>query len=253
MKYRDEKDIQEFKKVNTDSWDTVKDDVFVRFVNTKCVDRYNDDIAKTKFMDLSMTFAINEVIGGSMISHMLTNKEIEQYGVTIDTVKAKAVENSTNDRRKRIISFKESILRTNPMHAILRISDMPMMMGTNQQNGGILEDIDENGNPNILMVMNSVDAFGASYAFLPKVLNDIYERFDYSNFYLLPLSVHSVMCIKNSYATRNGEKTTREAEEDLLDLVLHMNDNTNKSWKDILSYRIYYFIGDDGKVIVPIK
>lgn len=253
MTYKDEKDIQAFKKVNTDSWDTVQDDIFVRLLNTKCIDKYGDDIAHTKVMDLSMAFSVNEVMGETFISHMLTNQEIEKYGVDLETVKKKAVLNSTHDRRKRIVSFKESILRTNPMYPLLRVPDMPMMMGSSQQNSGILEDVDEEGNPNLLMVMNTTNVFGASYAFLPSVLDELYERFDYSNFYLLPLSVHSILCVKSSYATKNGEKPIGEVEDDLLDLVLHMNDHNNKSWKDILSYRIYYFIGDDGKVVVPIK
>ena len=253
MIYKDEKDIQAFKKVNTGSWDTIQDDIFVRFLNTKCIDKYGKDIAYVNFMDLSMTFSINEIVGETFVTHMLTNQEIEQYGVDVATVKQKAIENSSHDRRKRVVSFKDSILRTNPMYPLLRIPDMPVIMGSNQQNAGILEDVDEDGNANLLMVMNTVNMFGASYAFLPEVLDELYERFNRENFYLLPLSVHFMLCVKSSYATRDGEKPIQQAEDDLLDLVLHMNDHNNKSWKDILSYRIYYFIGDDGKVIVPIK
>lgn len=253
MKYKDEKNIQAFKKVNTDSWNTIKDDVFVRFLNTKCIDKYNEDIACVNFMDLSMTFSVNEVVGDVFVTHMLTNSEIESYGVDLDVVKATAIHNSSKDRRKRIVSFKESILRTNPMHPLLHVPDAEIMLGANQQNAGILKDVDENGNANLLMVTNTADAFGASYAFLPEVLEELYERFNYNNFYLLPLSVHSMLCVKSSYVTKNGEKPLQQTEDDLLSLVLYMNDSNNKSWKDILSYRIYYFTGNDGKVIVSIK
>ena len=35
MNYSDEKDLSNFKKVNTSSWDTIKDNVYIRLMNAK--------------------------------------------------------------------------------------------------------------------------------------------------------------------------------------------------------------------------
>ena len=84
------------------------------------------------------------------------------------------------------------------------------------------------------------------------MLEEVYDRFNQENFYVLPISVHQVMCVRKGYADHDGQKPLYEVEDDLLCMVEGINDNGNKDWKDILSYKIYYYLGDDGKRLFPI-
>ena len=55
------------------------------------------------------------------------------------------------------------------------------------------------------------------------------------------------------YVSHDGQKPVKYIEDDLLDFIEEFNDTQNKTWKDILSYKLYYYMGDDGHVIVPIS
>lgn len=256
MKYSDEKDMQNFKKVNTSSWDDLKDNLFVRLINERYLSQYGDDIAHVKMMDLVMVFSVQEKIKDTMLSYLLTNEDLKNMNVEPYTAMTFAMHNSSNDRKRRIMTFKESTLKNNLMYPVLQIPK-GMMMGAgghSMADCGIIQDTDEEKEcDNILILCNKHDTFGASYMVLPSILDEVYARFNEENFYIIPLSIHQVMCVRLGYASRNGEKPSYEVEDDLLDMIEAFNDTNNKSWKNILSYKIYYYYGDDGKKLFLIK
>lgn len=255
MQYIDENDIRNFQKLNILSWDTVKDNVYVRLINEKYLTKYGEDIAYVKFLDLAITFSLQEKNKGQMVCHMLTNQEITHWNIDLNTVKEAALHNTAYDRKRRIMTFKESTLKNNVMYPILRIPTGMMMGagGTSIADCGIVQDTDEKQEcANILMLCHKHDVFGAAYIVIPEVLEEICTRFNGENFYVIPLSIHQVMCVRDSYVSHNGEKPLHEVEDDLLDMIESFNDSHNTSWKDILSYKIYYYFGNDGKVLFPI-
>lgn len=256
MQYTDEINIQNF-KMDTSSWDAVKDNVFIRLVNKKYLSQYGKNIAHVNFLDLAIVFSLQEKIKNVMVSHMLTEEELMFFNVTIDEAKQVAMYNTGTDRKKRIMTFKENLMKNNPMYPVLTVPQ-GMSMGINGRNGqsepGILHDTDEeHGYDNILILCNKHDTFGSAYMVVPEVLEEVYERFNHENFYIVPLSIHQVMCVRSGYATHEGEKPHYEVDDDMLDMIEAFNDGNNKSWKDILSYKIYYYFGDDGKKLFLIK
>lgn len=256
MRYTNESNMDNFKKVNCSSWETLKNNVYLRLVNIKTTDKFGQDIAYQKYLDLAITFSVQEKSSQSMLTHMLTNTELENLGVSIEDVYKEALNNTKNDRKRRVITFKESTLKNNVMYPVLTIpNEMSFATGgTSVSDCGFIEDVNPKDNTkNILMLCNKYDIFGAAYMIVPDILEEIYEKFDYENFYIIPLSVHMVMCVKSSYVTQNGDKSVYEAEDDLLDMIEAFNDQNNKTWQDILSYKIYYYIGDDGKKLFLIK
>lgn len=264
MTYSDEKDLQNFKKVNTSSWDTLKDNVFIRVMNAKYIPSYNEDIAFVKKIDLAITFSVQEIVTTDskkkMLSHMLTNQEISNLGVTKDDVYDCAMKNTATNRKRRIMTFKEYGLMHNLMYPMLTIPKNISVgsSGKSASEYGVFEDVtydSENENKiseNILIVTNKNDIFGASYLAVPNVLEEVYSRFN-ENFYILPLSIHCLMCVRNGYVTKNNTKPLYEVEDDILDTLEEFNDSQNKTWKDILSYKAYYYMGDDGKFLFPIS
>lgn len=256
MKYVDEANIENLKKVDVTSWDTVKDNVYIRLMNEKYIGKYDKDIAHIKFLDLAMTFSLQEKSKDTVVSHLLTNEDLKRWNIDIDTAQNIALQNTATDRKRRIMTFKESTLKNNMMYPLMRIPQGALIGagGDSMSNCGIIEDTDrESGKENVLMVCHKNDMFGASYIAVPEVLDEVYSRFNNENFYIIPLSIHSVMCVRDKYVTYNGTKPIYEVEDDLLDMIESFNDEVNESWKDILSYKIYYYFGDDGKKIFPIK
>lgn len=257
MKYVDEANMEKFTKIDTTSWDTVKDNVYIRLMNAKYIGKYDSDIVHTNFLDLIITFSIREKGDGIIKSHILTNDDLKQWNVDQEEVSKVAFDNSLHDRKKRIMTFKEHVMKDSPMYPILRIPQgmsIGASAGDSSSSCGVIRDVDdETSKNNILIICNKNDAFGASYMAIPEVLEEVHERFDNEDFYIIPLSVHQVMCIRNSYATFNKTKPIHEVEDDLLDMIEDFNDANNSSWQNILSYKIYYYFGNDGKKLFLIK
>lgn len=254
MKYSNETDLSNFKKIDSLSWDELEDKVLIRLVNGKTLNKYGNDIAHTKYLDLEITYTVQEIRNEQVLSHMLTNEEIEGMGVSVDEVRQAAFRNTGSDRKRRIFTFKESVLKDNPMFPVISMPKGFMAVSGDQtQAPGYIEDVDmETGQENVLIITNRMSAFGSCYMIIPSMLEEVYSRFNQENFYVIPVSVHQVMCVRKSYADHNGQKPLYEVEDDLLSMVENINDHSNKDWKDILSYKIYYYLGDDGKRLFPI-
>lgn len=255
MQYTDEMDMQKFKKIDTSSWESLKNDVYIRLINKKSLSKYGEDIAYAPFMDLALTFSVQEKSKDTMLSYMLTNKDLENFHVDINEARKVALDNTSNDRKKRIMTFKESTLKNNVMYPIMQIPKGAMLGagGSSINDCGIIQDTDdETDMDNVLILCNKHDVFGSSYMACTSVLDEVYKRFD-ENFYIIPMSTHHVMCIRDGYVSHDGEKPRYEIEDDLLDMIEAFNDNHNKSWKNILSYKIYYYYGDDGKKLLLIQ
>lgn len=251
MNYIDEKDMSSFVKVDTSSWKTVNEDVFVRFINQKYLSKYSPDIVYKKFLDLAMCVAVQEKKDDVFRSHLLTNADIENYGVELDIVFDAALNNTEHSRSKRILTPAEHICMNNPAYPLLGKIQGKAAVG---DGGGYpLGFIGGNDNKdNILMIADKRHGFGSSYMSSHKVLEDVYARFENKNFYIVPISTFCLMCIKSSFATQDGSKPTFEAEDDIMDMLEDMNDK-NENWKNILSYKIYYYFGDDSKSLFLIK
>lgn len=253
MKYSDEKDIHNFKKIDTSSWESLKNNVFVRLINSKTLSKYGDNIAHAKFLDLALTFSVQEKVKDTMLSYLLTEDDLSYFNVSLESVKETALENTTNDRKKRIMTMKESVLKNNVMYPVLQLPKGALLGAGGNPSEGIIQDTNEEKNiDNVLILCNKHDTFGSSYMASFDVLEEVYNRFG-ENFYIIPMSVHQVMCVRADYVSHGGEKPNYEVNDDLLDMIETFNDKNNKSWKDILSYKIYYYLGDDGKKLFIIN
>lgn len=251
MKYSDEKDLSNYKKVNTDTWDDIKDNIRLRAINTKYLSEYGNHIAHKKFLDISLTLSLQEK-QKQMLSYILTEDDLKKYDISFDEAFKVAKENSLSDRKRRILPLREYILQSEMLYPLVNVAPNAKMGVGN--GAGVLDDIDDETHiENVVVLCNRTDTFGATYMCIPEILEEVYQRFNYENFYILPMSIHHAWCIRKDYATKNGDKPLSYAEDDLLSMVEEFNDTQNKSWKDILSYKIYYYIGDDGKHVFPIQ
>jgi hypothetical protein len=84
-------------------------------------------------------------------------------------------------------------------------------------------------------------------------LDEVSKRFNGQDYYIVPVSMHEVWFIKNSYVSRNGKKSYQDVEIDLLDMLEEYNDTVNTNWQDILSYQLYYYLGNESHAVMPVK
>lgn len=251
MKKYINKALQDF-TINTSCWDTLQNNVTVRLMNKKFLSEY-EDIAYMPFLDLAITFVVQEKSDNTILCHSLTNQEIADLGVDIAEVKMVAMQNLKYSRHRRILTLKESTLKNEVMYPLMEVPEGTIIGsgGRSSSSCGVIYDIDKEGYENVLVVSNKNTPFGASYLADFDLLEELYERFG-ENYYILPMSVHEIMCVKSSYASHQDTKSIQEIEDDFKDMIEALNDSA-KSWEDILSYKIYYYYGDDGKKLFCIK
>ena len=249
-------DIGEFKRVDTSCWDGFKNNVFVRLENKKTVDSQPEyeNVIKVPFMDLYKLFYIREIStsDNTVYFYDMKKPDMKKFNVKFKKLNAKAQENHESDRKARIVNMKESMIMQSVLQPIVKVPNHSMLSDSEGSGIGVIIDTDENGQKNVLLMENTMNVFASSYIANWKIINDIWKSFGEENFYIIPLSKHSSMCIKESYVSNNFEKSREEYEDDMFTMLNRINSDS-RNWKDILSYRLYYFIGDDGMRMMSIK
>lgn len=248
LKNKNELSLDGFKRFDASDWDALKRRISYKLVNKKVFHAQGDteNIVYTDCMDLSKVYIITELSQDrkNIISYALHNQDLEKFNKDRDELYMQVYSNYLQDKSKRIRTLKEDVLSHEPLFPLMKNMDNVMLSGSNM----LIEDTSENCD-NVLLVTNKYNVFGASYMTDPTTLREIYKRMK-SNFYILPMSTHQFMCVNKSYITRN--KDMYEAEDDLLDMLYSLN-TENKNTEDILSYKIYEYLADDGEILLPIK
>ena len=243
--------MSSFVKVNTSSWETVNEDVFIRFINQKYLDKYSVDIVHKEFLDLAMCISVQEKKEDSFRSHMLTHDDLENYGIDADTAFASALYNTDNARSLRILTPSQHMCISHPAYPLLGKIEGKTAVGL--ENGSALGVIGgHDDKDNILMIADKRYGYGSSYISSHRVLEEVFNRFEQNNFYIVPMNTFHVMCIKSSFANQNGVKSMMETEDDLVDMLEAMNDKC-KDWRHILSYKLYYYFGNENKQLFLIR
>lgn len=237
--------------IDITSWKNIAKYASFTLINQKCLEEYDNPV-HDKCIDLAMVYIIQNETQGKLLIHMVQEEDLEKLGITKSDLHKVAVSNAMKNRRFRIVPFSET-LEHNLLTPLSR--RMPgTALGISAQIPQIIIDVDpETEEENVLVGYNKNRPFGASYMFMPSVLEEVFKRFGNNDFYIIPMSRHQAWFVKGSYVTHEGTRDYRDVNIDLLDMLEEHNDKNNKRWQDILSYQLYYFMGNDGKVIIPIK
>jgi hypothetical protein len=204
--------------------------------------------------------------------YLIKNEDIERWDVSIDELHNIAYENTRQKNNARVETLQKHVSRYHILSPINELSkeinfscdvspsnpkrlrhtlfenaqygQMPMQSNINltrfiQSGSDKEEDVE-----NLLIISNRNMNFGAVNMFFSDVTDKVYETFD-EDFYMLPLSIHEILCVRKSFANRDNDNF-RETEEDLLDMVEQINDHVLSKTFDILSYNIYLHIHGDN-------
>ena len=238
------------------------------------------EIPYFKWADLAITFAVEKkmYIGDNLGRgyYMLGNDFLEENGISREELRKTAESNMNFKNGPRIESITKHLTRSHVLHPVI---SMPKEAGVKlnvrpetyelhslfqaQQYGEIPvlpdsirsllgqagpEKESEQDNENVLIVSNRTMSFASVNMFIGNTIADVYNRFN-EDFYIIPLSVHECMCVKESHALRDAN-TVKEAEEDLNDMLEQINDKLITDEQDILSYSIYKYFHDEGMTMI---
>lgn len=261
--YKEYNSIKEF-DVFDGTFESIKNNLFMRLFNKDNLplDKSINEIPYIKYADLIITFSIEQRTyfngNNGMLSYMITKEDVKKFQLNINELKQIAIENILTKNSARIETIGQHVIRSHIFSPLTRISDniatMINLEGLNNTNNNLFDNssfgpiplINSSDNhKNVLVISNRTKTFASINFIFPEILNKIYEEFENENFYIVPTSIHEMICIRNSFATENGTKNEKHVIEDLEDMLEKINDLIHKNVSDILSYNIYYHIHDD--------
>lgn len=250
LSYEDKDNLESFQRFDVHDWNQLKDRITYKIVNKKYFHHAYDDenIIHEDCMDLSKIFMVSEVSHDRehVNCYLLTKQDLEKFDKNEEEIKECAKNNPYVRKQRRIVDLKRSTIIEEMYSPIMYFPEESLLKTSNN---AFIKD-SEDDHENILIVSNKYNTFGSCYMLDFNTLREVKDRLD-SNFYIIPMSIHSFMCISKNYLMEMN-KDIDEIEDDLLDMVYKINTD-NKYDEDILSYRIYYYSTEDGESLLSIK
>lgn len=250
--------------ISTSNENDIYNNIYTRVINSKLIDFYEDKysshILYKKMLDLAVTYIIRQQDKSEncINVHMITKKDIKNMGLNRNHIIEQSNMNTNCDRKRRIYDMFQNTFSKLSCFPLLKTGQEVKKMLTvmdfeNNQVPNFFDKEPGEDNPdNVLIISNKFNVLGANYIFSNSMINEISERFDNDNFYIIPTSTHEIVCARRNYVTENGKIPNYEVEDDLLDMVEQLNDEKEEQ-ENILSYRLYYYMRDDGNKIIAIK
>ena len=234
----------------------------------------SQEIPHIKWSDLIISYSvekkmyIDDELGRGY--YMLKNSDMNKLGISHEQLHSDAEANMIFKNGTRLETIAKHVSRHNilspiisiPQNVGMKISVSPSgrrnvrrhtLFETSQYSDVLLPetvpflnsntDSAEDKNDDMVVISNRTMNFAAANMFIDNTIQKIYDRFK-EDFYILPVSVHEIICLKVSYAL-NGASTEREAEEDLIDMIEQVNDKIITDDNDILSYSVYKYMHDE--------
>ena len=262
----------------SEDFEELKPYIYLRLFNKENLpfDCSIENVPHKPVLDCAMTYCvqtktyINREKGVNC--YLIKNEDIEKWSINVDELHNIAYANTRKNNNARVETIQKHVAR---YHVLSPINEIPKEMGfscdvtptgpnglrhtlfENTQYGQMpiqtninLTRFLQNGHAgksdpeNLLIISNRTMNFGAVNMFFNDVMDKVYEVFN-EDFYLLPLSVHEILCVRKSFANRDNNNF-KETEEDLLDMIEQINDQVLSKTFDILSYSIYLHIYEDN-------
>lgn len=269
-KYKELDSLQEFDFYDG-TFKSIENHVFMRLFNQNSLPKNYaiDSVPHSIRADLAITYSVEKktfinkqkIIG----CYMLTNEDIAALQVDNKTLNMVASINLNNKNSARIDTIQNYSIRSHVMHPLTTISSEASIMIESKQNSsfpskekkGTLFSGELNQLPiicnkedkkDVLVISNRTQTFAAINFMSSDILEFIYNCF-MEDFYIIPSSVHEVLCIRKGYAKKNGQLTTKQAEEELEDMTEQINETINDD-NLILSYNVYYYSHEDYCTII---
>lgn len=195
------------------SLDYVKDNVYPLIIGNK-----PNNIAYTEFLDMYVVYKV-KLHGNDntdyVTQYSVTNDLLERLGITVEELHQIAIQNiDENDFEYPTI---EETLR-----AMMDGNECPIPLPEENK---------------ILVASNKTRHFGSNIILFPNVLNKIMQKLGVASMYILPSSIHEILCVKPE-----GD----EWEKERLDQMVHEVNTNEVAPEEIMGHHSYFW---NGKVL----
>lgn len=209
------------------SYDSVRENVVYKLINTEKNRELLEDIPHMEFMDLSIVFqCIISLEETGVASILIHNVHMKLWGVAAEDLYAAAKENTGRLLPYEIKSMAEVLYE-------IREPENPGQAGHDGYGAGSADSVP------MYVLSNRNRVEGAACMLYPGLIRGFAEKAG-NSLYIIPSSVHELLLIPT-------ENTEEYAE--IRSMIREIND-TQVSEKEILSYSLYYYDREEGKIIM---
>lgn len=261
----------------SENFEELKSYIYLRLFNKENLPfDYNiNSVPHKPMLDCAITYCVQQKTyidkEKGVNCYLIKNEDIEKWGISVEELHNIAYENTRQYNNARVETLQKHISRYHvlspinevakeinfsydvspatlkkPRHTLFennQYGQMPMQSNINLTRFFQNDSDKEENIENLLIISNRTMNFGAVNMFFSDVTDKVYNVFQ-EDFYLLPLSIHEILCVRKSFANRDNDNF-KETEEDLLDMVEQINDYVLSKTFDILSYNIYLHLHED--------
>ena len=209
------------------SYDSVRENVVYKLINTEKNRELLEDIPHMEFMDLSIVFqCIISLEETGVASILIHNVHMKLWGVAAEDLYATAKENTGRLLPYEIKSMAEVLYE-------IREPENPGQAGHDGYGAGSADSVP------MYVLSNRNRVEGAACMLYPGLIRGFAEKAG-NSLYIIPSSVHELLLIPT-------ENTEEYAE--IRSMIREIND-TQVSEEEILSYSLYYYDREEGKIIM---
>ena len=207
------------------SYDSVRENVVYKLINTERNRELLEDIPHVEFMDLSIVFQC-----------MLSQEEFGMASILIHNVHMKLWDVTKEDLYK---TAKENTQKLMPYEIKSMAEVLCEVMKSEDPEGYDYEEEMEHFSDSVPMYVlsNKSRVEGAACMLYPNLIRDFADAVG-SSLYIIPSSTHELLLLP---AENDEEKT------EIKSMIREIND-TQVSEEEILSYSLYYYDREEGKI-----
>ncbi|MCR4781799.1 MAG: DUF5688 family protein [Lachnospiraceae bacterium] len=196
------------------NFDAVKDKIVFRVYNAEKNKDIIDNCPHVMKDDLILSYCVVvDVAKDGIGSIRITNDHMRHWGVTPEELERHALKN-TNRITPTTIQPMAEMLRE-----MLTADGMPEEMIE-----AMIPQVPD-GEPEMIIVSNESKVNGAVNVFLPETIDKVLEKTNGKDFYILPSSVHEVICISGDFSPSELEDMVHEVNRTVLEDAEYLSDS----------------------------
>ncbi|MDE6052316.1 MAG: hypothetical protein K2G55_00840 [Lachnospiraceae bacterium] len=208
------------------NYESVKQSIVYKLVNTEKNKVLLEDIPHIEFLDLSIVFQClvsQEDFGTASI--LIHNVHLKLWDISVDELYRAAKENTQRLQEYEIKSM------TDVLYEIMKTEDEEKF-----DDDDYISKLSDSIPMYVLSNRSRVE--GAACMLYPNLIKDFADAID-SSFYIIPSSIHELLLLPAEH-----DEESREIKS----MIREIND-TQVSAEEILSYSLYFYDREEGKII----
>lgn len=208
------------------NYESVKQSVVYKLINTEKNKELLEDIPHIEFLDLSIVFQCmiaQEELGTASI--LIHNVHLKLWDVSVEKLYQAAKENTQRLQEYEIKTMADVLCE-------IMEAENPEEFDDEDYRAELSDSVP------MYVLSNKSRVEGAACMLYPNLIRDFADAIG-SSFYIIPSSIHELLLLPIGYDEESGE---------IKSMIREIND-TQVSTEEILSYSLYFYDREEGKIV----